>query len=175
MSQAEDLPHPLLAGLVMDFARAIQTVDSAAPVEAPYQPGIGPLREPRAVELAMAHLEQPDQVRMRQIRSPPPLRELEFRVFWRCRNEFDRSSLRFPIAMLRKEHGAVSAATQELAQVEFPIDDLAFPLLPGPGHSVSPAGWLTSNRPYYTGALTRSETLVLTKTHMRGSKDCLPG
>jgi hypothetical protein len=45
-----------LADLVMDFAQAIQAVDAAAPVEAPYRPGIGPFREPRAVELVMANL-----------------------------------------------------------------------------------------------------------------------
>jgi hypothetical protein len=50
----------LLADLVMDFARAIQAVDAAAPVEASYQPGIGPLRERRAVGLVMAHLAEAD-------------------------------------------------------------------------------------------------------------------
>jgi hypothetical protein len=49
-----------LADLVMDFARAIQVVDAAAPVEGQYQPGIGPLREPRAIERIMDHLAATD-------------------------------------------------------------------------------------------------------------------
>jgi hypothetical protein len=49
-----------LADLVVDFARAIQAVDAAEPVQAPYQPGIGPLPEKRTVRLVMAHLAEAD-------------------------------------------------------------------------------------------------------------------
>jgi hypothetical protein len=52
-----------LADVVIDFAQAIQAVDSAEPVEASYLPGIGPLREARTVELVMTHLAGADPVR----------------------------------------------------------------------------------------------------------------
>jgi len=49
-------------------------------------------------------------------------------------NKFDRGFLRFPRTKFRKEHGAVVRATHVLAQLEFPIDDLPFPLFPVLGH-----------------------------------------
>ena len=72
---------------------------------------------------------------MRQFRSQLPPRELEFCVFRISRNEFDSGSLGFLPTEIRKEHGLVVRATQVLAQMKFLIDDLAFPLFPGLGHS----------------------------------------
>jgi hypothetical protein len=48
-----------LGDLVVDFARAIEAVDATAE-QAPYQPGIGPLPERRAVKLIMDHLAEAD-------------------------------------------------------------------------------------------------------------------
>ena len=56
----------VLADLVMDFARGIQTADSMAPVAsnartgASYQPGIGPHTEAQTIRLVMAHLADAD-------------------------------------------------------------------------------------------------------------------
>ena len=56
----------VLTDLVMDFARGIQTVDSAAPVAsnsrtgASFQPGIGPHTEAQTIRLVMAHLADAD-------------------------------------------------------------------------------------------------------------------
>ena len=96
------------------------------------------VEQPCVTKLAASHLEEPDQVRMRQLRRQHPPGKLEFRVPRIRRNEFDRGFLRFPLTVFRKEHGAVFTATQVLAQVEFPIDDLAFPLFPGFAHSAPP-------------------------------------
>src|SRR5678809_159998 len=49
------------------------------------------------------------------------------------RNQFD-GGWQSLITVLRQEHGAIFVATQILAQVEFSINDLAFPLFPGLGH-----------------------------------------
>jgi hypothetical protein len=56
----------VLADLVMDFARGIQTADSMAPVAsnsrtgASYQPGIGPHTEAQTIRLVMAQLADAD-------------------------------------------------------------------------------------------------------------------
>ena len=58
-----------LTNLVTDFARAVQVVDSLAPVAvssrsgASYQPGIGPHTEAQTVKLVMAHLAEADPLR----------------------------------------------------------------------------------------------------------------
>lgn len=68
----------LLADLVVDFARAIQAVDSLAPVAsnartgACYQPGIGPHTEAQTVKLVMAHLANADPLRYASYRLGVP-------------------------------------------------------------------------------------------------------
>jgi len=49
-----------LADLVVDFARAIQSVDAAGHRQAPYRPGFGPLHEKPALKLVMADLAEAD-------------------------------------------------------------------------------------------------------------------
>lgn len=93
-------------------------------------------------KLAAPRLKEPDQVRMRQFRGRLPSGELEFRVFRIRRDEFDRGLLKFPFRVLRQEHSAVFRATQVLAQVEFLVEDLTFPLFPGLGH-IAPASRFT--------------------------------
>src|SRR5712692_8236425 len=75
---------------------------------------------------------------MRQFRGQPPSRELEFGALCICLHEFDRGFLRLPVAVLRKKYGAVFTAAHVLAQLEFPVDDLAFPPFPGLGHFAPP-------------------------------------
>ena len=59
------------------------------------------------------------------------------------RNEFDRGYLRLGMTVLREEHRALVSPTQVLAQVEFPVDDLTFPLLPRAEHPAYPTGVAT--------------------------------
>jgi hypothetical protein len=49
-----------LTDLVVDFARAIQSVDASEPVQAPYRPGIGPLPEKKVVKRVMDDLTEAD-------------------------------------------------------------------------------------------------------------------
>jgi hypothetical protein len=93
------------------------------------------VEQTHVTQVAAPHLEEPDQMRMRQSCGQPPSGELGFRVLSIRRNEFNRDFLKFPLTVLGKKHGAVVRATQVLAQAEFPIDDLAFPLFPGLGHT----------------------------------------
>src|SRR3989441_7258073 len=88
----------------------------------------------RAAQLAPSRLKQAKQVRMRQLGGQLPAGELDFRVSCIHRNEFDSDLFRFASTAFRKEHGAVVRATQVLAQMEFPVDELAFPLFPVLGH-----------------------------------------
>src|SRR5258708_1860419 len=83
---------------------------------------------------AASGMQEPEQLRMRQLLRQAPSGELEFCAGWvRC-NQLDRGRLRFQPTVLGEEHGALLGTAQILIEPKLTIDNLSFPLTPGLGH-----------------------------------------
>jgi hypothetical protein len=92
------------------------------------------IQQPAIAELAPSHLKESKQMWMREFCRDCPSRKLAFGVVRVGRNQLDSGFLRILPATLCEKHGAVIGATEILAQVEFAIDDFAFPLFPELDH-----------------------------------------
>jgi hypothetical protein len=94
--------------------------------------------QPRLVRTAASAPEHSDQVGMSQLGGPFPSGQLQLRLGRIGLNELDRGISRLRITALCKENGALFTAPQEPLQAEAPVDDLAFPPFPVPGHDRQP-------------------------------------
>src|SRR6266550_7492692 len=76
-------------------------------------------------------------MRMRQFGQPPPARQPDLRVFQVGGNQLDRCLVAFRSSDLRNKNGALTGTAQVFTQEKLPINELAFPALPGFDHFTS--------------------------------------
>jgi hypothetical protein len=85
-------------------------------------------------ELAAAHIQEADQVRMRELSSGPPVRKLPLGERWNSRNQLERGLREVLCPVLGQEDPAVIGAADTTRQRKLPIDNLPLPPRPGFTH-----------------------------------------
>src|SRR5437762_1314520 len=76
-------------------------------------------------------------MRVRQFGQPPPARQPALRIFQIGRNQLDRRLVALRSSNLRDKNGTETGASQVFTQEKLPINELAFPALPGFDHFTS--------------------------------------
>src|SRR6058998_1724261 len=76
-------------------------------------------------------------MRVRQFGQPPPARQPALGIFQIGRNQLDRRLVALRSSNLRDKNGTETGASQVFTQEKLPINELAFPALPGFDHFTS--------------------------------------